>query len=300
MRTRKDAPAAEQAHHGASHYWLAGELGEVELLRTRHSHHNYPRHAHEGLACGVIESGNFGFTARGRDWIAVPRVSVVMVNPEDVHDGGPLDDGGYDYRMLYIDAPLVARAMAERADRERSWTPFFPELMVDDADLARRMLALHRALEQGSEVGRLERETRFLDAITCLVSRHARERPVDDTRHGIQHRVLARARQYLEAHVGDDVSLTELASASGASRFHLLRSFRRAFGLPPHAWLMQHRLHLARHLLRAGEMPVAVAAALGFTDQSHLTRRFLALYGVTPGRYRQESNGVQALGARRP
>jgi len=279
-----------------STYWRARDLGGIELLRTHHSQHSFPRHAHEGLACGVIEAGRFGFSARGRKWIAVPKVSVVMVNPEDVHDGGPLGDHGYDYRMFYIETPLVARALAERGGLERGLLPFFPDLMTQDAELAQSLMLLHRALEPGSRAGRMERETRFLAAIAALVARHSRERPVAQGFDGRAHQLAARARDYLVAHAGDDVSLTELAQVVGVSRFHLLRQFRRLHGLPPHAWFMQHRLRLARQLLHAGEAPAAVAAALGFVDQSHLTKRFLAFYGVTPGRFRRESKGVQDSG----
>ncbi len=286
-RVHHDEPDAD------STYWREGDLGGVELLRTHESRHSFPRHAHEGLACGVIESGRFGFSARGRKWVAVPKRSVVMVNPEDVHDGGPLDAGGYDYRMFYIDTPLVERALAERGGLDKGFLPFFPKLMVEDAELARSLMQLHRALERGSGAGRLERETRFLAAVAAMVARHSRERPVAHGFDGRLQRMVNRAREYLEAHVADDVSLTELAQAAGVSRFHLLRQFRRLHGLPPHAWFMQHRLRLARRLLHTGESPAAVAAALGFTDQSHLTRRFLAFYGVTPGRFRRESNPVQ-------
>src|SRR5262249_53369445 len=106
-------------------------------------------------------------------------------------------------------------------------------------------------------------------------------------------RQAERARDYLAAAADREVTLQELADVVGVSRFHLLRLFRAEFGLPPHAWLMQHRLRRAAQLLLAGEAPAGVAAALGFADQSHLTRRFRALYGVTPGEYRQ-SNHVQA------
>jgi AraC-like DNA-binding protein len=105
---------------------------------------------------------------------------------------------------------------------------------------------------------------------------------------------VARARQWLEADIARDASLTELARVGGVSRFHLLRLFRSETGLPPHAWLMQRRLQLARQRLRLGEPPAAVAAALGFVDQSHLTRRFRAAYGVTPSRYQHPSNPVQS------
>ena len=56
--------------------------------------------------------------------------------------------------------------------------------------------------------------------------------------------------------------------------------------MPPHAYLRHLRLAAARRLLALGEAPAAVAAATGFVDQAHLTRRFKGAYGITPGRFR--------------
>lgn len=65
----------------------------------------------------------------------------------------------------------------------------------------------------------------------------------------------------------------------------MLRAFSRATGLTPYAYLLQRRLERARALL-GGSQPLAeIALACGFADQSHLTRLFTRLYGVSPGRY---------------
>ena len=97
---------------------------------------------------------------------------------------------------------------------------------------------------------------------------------------------MSRAKQYLLERLGETVRLTEVAEAVGLSPYYFLRTFRHATGMPPHAYLNQMRLERARALLRDGESPAQVAAALGFVDQSHLIRRFKSAFGVTPGRYR--------------
>jgi AraC-like DNA-binding protein len=81
------------------------------------------------------------------------------------------------------------------------------------------------------------------------------------------------------------VRLSALASETGKSRFQALRAFKRRFGLAPHAYQMRVRLGLAQKSLRAGVPPADVAAELGFVDQSHFTRHFKQLVGVTPARY---------------
>jgi AraC-like DNA-binding protein len=97
--------------------------------------------------------------------------------------------------------------------------------------------------------------------------------------------VAARARDYLEAHVADDVTLDVLASEARANKFVLVRAFRRRFGMTPHAYLVARRVQLARDLI-ARRVPLAIAASnVGFADQSHLGRHFKRIVGMTPGEY---------------
>ena len=77
------------------------------------------------------------------------------------------------------------------------------------------------------------------------------------------------------------------------SPFHLVRVFRAATGLPPHAYLTQVRLQHAKRLLAAGALIAWVAADTGFTDQSHLARHFKQVTGVTPGQYAYQRKNVQ-------
>ncbi len=95
-------------------------------------------------------------------------------------------------------------------------------------------------------------------------------------------------RDYLEAHLADRVTLADLARATGLTDYAVLRGFRRATGIPPHRYLTQLRVRRAGELLSAGHSPVMVARAVGFADQSHLTRHFRRLVGVTPGTYTRQ------------
>ncbi len=93
-----------------------------------------------------------------------------------------------------------------------------------------------------------------------------------------------RARDYLHDHVADDVSLDELATASAGGRFQLLRAAKR-WGVAPHAYHIQLRVHRARVMLRQGYPAGRIAADLGFSDRSHFIRHFRRITGVTPGAY---------------
>ena len=96
---------------------------------------------------------------------------------------------------------------------------------------------------------------------------------------------IARARALIDEDPAAPITLGELAGASGLSRFQLVRAFGRSIGLTPHAYLVQRRTDLARRLIAGGTKLAEVAAAAGFSDQSHMTRIFVARYGLTPGTY---------------
>lgn len=96
---------------------------------------------------------------------------------------------------------------------------------------------------------------------------------------------LRRARDFLHAHVHDEVPLTTLAAIARMHEVSLVRAFRRAFGCPPHQLQIDLRVRTARKLLDAGLTCALVAAHVGFHDQSHLTRHFKRIVGISPGRY---------------
>jgi AraC-like DNA-binding protein len=95
-------------------------------------------------------------------------------------------------------------------------------------------------------------------------------------------------RDLLIDRLADPPSLDDLALATGMSPFTLLRAFRGETGLPPHAYLNQVRVRLARRLLDGGMAPAEVAAEVGFADQAHLTRHFKRIMGVPPRAYQRE------------
>lgn len=266
------------------------DLG-VDLLHAHFERHAYDRHAHDFYAIGVFVTGAVAFRYRAAAHVA-PSGAVLVLEPGEAHDGRPAVAGGFTKRMLYVQPATLGRAAWD--DDAPQALPAFPRAVLDDPWLARRLVRLHAALAD-PHAGRLEQEGRLVETLAALTGRHAeggREpRVVPDDR------VVRRVRDYLHAHAAADVSLADLAREAGVSRFRVSRLFQRAFGLPPHAYLVHLRLAEARRRLAAGEPPAEVAAATGFADQSHLTRRFRGAFGITPGQFRAACTDIQS---RRP
>ena len=104
------------------------------------------------------------------------------------------------------------------------------------------------------------------------------------------HRAVSAAVEFIREHYAHEVTLAEMAKAAGISPFHLTRIFKKAIGMSPHQYLIEVRVHSANALLAAGaEHPslAEVAAAVGFSDQSHLTRQFKRILGTTPKKARR-------------
>lgn len=97
---------------------------------------------------------------------------------------------------------------------------------------------------------------------------------------------LEAARDYLSQHYVRDVTTAELSSVCRLSEFHLIRSFRRHFGITPRQFLISRRVAEARRLIASGMTLAGAAFECGFSDQSHLSRYFKKVTGYTPGQLR--------------
>jgi AraC-like DNA-binding protein len=266
-----------------THFWQSQELGSpLESLTATYITHAFGRHTHEGFAIGVIERGAETFYYRGAIHIA-PAGSVVVISPDELHTGQSATDYGWSYRMIYPAADLLARIASEVSEQPRGIPYFTSPVFYDDALFA-ALRAAHIALEQSHSA--LERETRLTEALAMLIRRHAEDRP-PLTQSGLAHHALRHAQDYLRNHFAEDISLQRLAQHVYLSPFHLSRLFREQLGLPPHTYLNQIRVNRAKTLLNTGLSPAEVAPAVGFADQSHLSKAFKRVVGIPPGQYRK-------------
>jgi AraC-like DNA-binding protein len=252
---------------------------EATVAETAHA---FPRHSHDRFGVGVIVSGGHR-SASGRGLVEARANDAIMVNPGEVHDGSPLDERGRAWRMLYFEPAMLIGAAAEltgTAAREIELT----QPVAHDPLLKRWFERLFTvAVEAPSAQDELMREEALLDLFGHLVRVHAtqpsRARSTDAWG------PIARAKARIDDDPSSSLTLADLAADAGMSRFQLLRGFAHETGLPPHAYRMQRRVALARHCIARGAALADAAAAAGFADQSHMTRAFVRLLGVTPANF---------------
>lgn len=259
-----------------------GDTG-IETIRAHFQGHAYDPHWHDSYLVGVTEQGVQQFNCRRRRNVSTPG-QVFLLEPGEIHDGHAPTEEGFTYSMLYLDPQWVAREMhALFEDAPAGCQPSFADTLAHDPTLAHATLQAFHALH-GNEVRMLRQAA--IDHLLAKMTGHLhwRLRQQQDPR---LPQVALRARDYLHAHLDEEIGLDDLARATGVDRFRLTRAFKAAFGLAPHAYLIQLRLARARTLLARGDTPAQVASALGFADQSHLGRWFRRAYRLTPADYRK-------------
>jgi AraC-like DNA-binding protein len=194
---------------------------------------------------------------------------------------------GWRYGAVYPSPEVVAEIAAETTVIRG--TPGFVRPVLDDPYAVG---LVHQVLRAADEGNALAADTLLRVAVTRLLRLNGgplRQREVRTA----GARIAAHARAVLDERMAEPPTLEKLAADLGTSPFALLRAFRAAYGMPPHAWLTDARVRRARRLLDAGSSPAEAAVAVGFTDQPHLNRHFSRIVGVPPGAYQRERKNVQ-------
>ena len=237
--------------------------------------HAYDPHRHDCYAVGTTLAGVQEFHYRGAE-VASGVGQVMVIHPDEVHDGHAAVPEGFAYRMLYVDPALVRAALDGAAP------PFVPDVVADDAELA---AIIAEAFEDFPHaMAPMAIDATIVRLADALDRRSDRRRPSPRAKYAFA--AAERARQMLEETTDPALSSADLERVTGLDRYALARAFRAAFGTSPHRYLVARRVVRAQRLLTAGASLAEAAAGAGFADQSHFTRHFKAHLGLTPGRYR--------------
>jgi AraC-like DNA-binding protein len=238
----------------------------------------FPRHAHDYYGVGVIDSGGQRSWS-GRGEVQGAAGSLISANPGEVHDGRPIAGRPRSWRMIHIDSDVMDALCADVRERAGVSLELSKPVFLDPRAV-HQFNVLFAYSGATTAIAAPAFEAVVLEFVALLVPHSSKGTiPVPSLAN------VDRVRHLIDENPAAPHSLVDLARVIDVSRYRLIRSFRRALGLSPHAYIVQRRLQLARRLLRDGLPPAEVAAMAGFADQSHLTRMFARQNGVTPSRY---------------
>jgi AraC-like DNA-binding protein len=278
----------ERSCRGTVASWIASTrpAGGIELLSAWFAGEAYQKHRHDTYAIGVTDSGVQVFDYRGSVH-ASTRGQVVVLYPDEIHDGRAGSDEGFGYRIVYVQPSLLAEAV--RALRGRPYPlPFVSEPVLTNAALSRAVAGAFR----------VPLESLAIDSLIVDLARGLMAGERDGATPVVSRRVdlpaVERARQFLDAERTRVVHSAELESITGLTRYDLCRQFRIVFGTSPYRYLLMRRLDFARDRIHRERPLVEVACDAGFADQAHFTRVFKSAIGLTPTRYRALRTGQRS------
>ncbi|NEU95499.1 helix-turn-helix transcriptional regulator [Bradyrhizobium sp. UFLA 03-164] len=169
-----------------------------------------------------------------------------------------------------------------------------PGIGHDDAVVRNLGASLVEALRRADEANQL-----FVDHMLHALTAHIAQtygglpRSAKPIRGGLAPWQLDRACDRLNADLAGKTPLRQIAAEFDLSVDHFSRAFRISTGLPPHRWLLRRRVKTAEQLMTIRDLPLSeVAKSAGFANQSHFTRVFSAMVGVSPGAWRRGVRGT--------
>lgn len=258
------------------------QLGSVEVLEASYHKQSFSRHTHDCYAFGIITGGRLDFVYQHRNWQANPG-DINLVVPGEVHDGHGAIDVGWSYKMLYMPVEVVREVNFELTETDT--LPNFLPGVISHSYLADSLHALHQILSD-DEAPLLQQESMLRQWLNSFIFIYS-EPKISLTRGLQEDRVVRRALEYLHEHCTDAVALKDLAIVTGLSPYYLLRVFKAVVGMPPHLYQQQLRVQKAKRLLANGCSLAVISNETGFADQSHFSRQFKKITGLTPAMYQK-------------
>jgi AraC-like DNA-binding protein len=232
-------------------------------------------HFHDEYSIALITSGNHNFTCNKDNFVAQPG-DIRLINPHDIH---VCKSKTWGYITFTPDSNFV-EAFSESCQKELHHITF-ANPVIKNRQLAKLFIDLNTATKEWED--ELMAENILEELVVNLISSYSnctiKPKEISYSRAKLEQSV-----EYMRANFSEQLKLETLANISGLSKYHFLRKFKEHFNMTPHAYLLQIRIQNAKNMLNQDRGLSDIALSCGFSDQSHFTRVFNKIYGMSPKR----------------
>lgn len=212
---------------------------------------------------------------------------VIQLTPANVSQSLSWDTEG-EFSILSLCPKFVEQVAYESI--KGNFIELIPQFSIIDPIIQHIAAALKADIEAGCQTGRLFGESAATMLAVRLLQAYATCKPIIKSySDGFAKDRLQIVIDYINAHLDRDIKLADIAELVGVSQYYFCHLFKQSFGITPHQYLIQQRIEQAKLLLPNRELSLAeIAQECGFTDQSHFTKHFKRLVGITPKAMRSQ------------
>ncbi|HHL32892.1 MAG TPA: AraC family transcriptional regulator [Desulfobulbaceae bacterium] len=257
-------------------FYINGDFPFVELRRSTNSGRHFKPHMHQRFSIGAINCGEVIYEVAGAKARLGPG-GLALINPDTLHCCNPVGSTKRTYLVLYLDPAWCANVQAN-VWQNRQFIPV-DEISLGHDRLYRKFMTLAHDFPAGGAT--------MQDELSSFVRAIFLRACTPETRNPGPLPHIEAIKKELAHNLERSLPLEQLAHNYRSNPYTLLRQFKNATGITPHAFRLNCRISKAKKLLRAGLEPATVALQCGFFDQSHLHRHFKAMTTITPGEYQR-------------
>ncbi len=271
---------------------------QIEAYFLRQTAQPFPAHFHDHYVIGCLKQGSRRLICKGQKF-EITAGDVLIFNPYDTHACQQQGEEMLGYLALNISIPVMASRVEKMTGK--AGVPVFNTPIVSDSAVLERFLDLHRLIM--NKAAKQEKEKAWSGLLALLFKDHV---PAPAKTKSIQSQMVfsskkqknlrkevAAAIHFIDQNYLYTITLDQLCAQASLSKSTLLRTFISSFGLSPYRYLETVRIMQAKKQLEQGISCACVAAQTGYFDQSHFSRCFLQMTGLTPSLYQQGYKEVE-------
>lgn len=266
------------------------ELG-IETVRGMHVEHCFSRHTHRFCCVGIVGRGAWELSCRGQSYDIRPG-RIFIIPPGIEHSCRSIGEDVLTYWTMVVSPAAFSAIGLEHTD-VRALQCLLAQTVIDDSRLYRQIAELPSLLS-GNEP-QIAKQSAVLSILGDIVAQYTTDavKAEANIHHGNHESQIRRVQRYIEENYPESISLQSLAELADSSPYHLLRLFSDIVGIPPHVYQQQIRLRSAKQRLSEGGSIADAALETGFADQSHFSKTFKKMVGITPKEYQRQKTETE-------